>query len=92
VSANCEEGNKLNAAAARGSLSKLVVYSSPEDDTLRVGEFLAGEWAEGDLGRVGPKNASAQLEAITRVETRFCGHSDWVARDFEKTMELVTGV
>ena len=77
------EENGLNAIARASQIGRLRLYVSPDD------EVLALPGAYGDLGRVGLVNACPTLARITETLRRHCGHSDWVGRDFESTMEAI---
>jgi hypothetical protein len=81
---NCDK-NGLNLAATEKQVGRIVGYVSSRDEVLGLGPLIS----YGDFGKIGPTNLSPALAGIYSQLNRECGHSDWVYRDFESTMEAI---
>jgi pimeloyl-ACP methyl ester carboxylesterase len=76
--------NGLNRAADNGQIDRVTVYVSPKDKVLAIPALSYGK-----LGLDGPSNVGMALAAMLTKITQTCGHCDWVARDFARTMEMI---
>lgn len=87
---DCDK-NGLNQAARNGQFESVTIYISPED------EILSSPIAYGQQGLKHPQNVGIELLAKLRISNRKiedapCRHSDWVGKNFEATMRIMTGL
>lgn len=88
--------NRYNLAMAQGTVGKIFIYCSPEDEYLtkaRISTYLLG-WCGlgyGYMGLVGPKYVLPAFKDRVQVIYKNYKHSEWVNKtNLDNTLRMVT--
>jgi hypothetical protein len=76
--------NHFNAAAEKGVLTHASIYSSLDDEILKIPAISYGK-----LGLVGPVNVAPALAPILRDIRRPCTHGEWVNEDLHTNLDEI---